>query len=155
MCERSPTQQWADFPNFVSCLGGAHLLLYHSHRPFFHPHIFFLNYASPVRTLSYQVKLHEKYVKILVLRIIYVFSASLPPFTAYCYRRNTVYPSSFNPPILIILLKSRMFSTRSNIWLLKYSPDKTVSCKEKKRQKKDVLSNFEQIFLWKCENSRS
>lgn len=33
----SATQQRADFPNFVSSLGGAHLLLYHSHRPFFFP----------------------------------------------------------------------------------------------------------------------
>lgn len=86
------------------------------------PRFFSLNYASPLRTLSYQVKLHEKYVKILVLLIIFVFSPSLSPFIAYCYRRNTVYPSSFNPPILIILLKSGMFSTRSNFWLLKYSP---------------------------------
>lgn len=72
-------------------------------------------------------------MKILVLRIIYVFFPSLSPFIAYCYRRNTVYPSSFNLPVLILLLKSRMFSTLSNFWLLKYSPVQTRQLPARKK----------------------
>lgn len=103
---------------------------------FFHPHVFFsLNYASPLRTLSYQVKLHEKYVKILVLLIIFVFSPSLSPFIAYCYRRNTVYPSSFNPPHINNIAEKRNVFHTKQLLIVKIFPS-PVSCKEKSVRRK-------------------
>lgn len=91
MRERSPAQESADFPNFVSCLGGAHSVLYHSHRSCFTaPHFFFLVHAPPVTGLSHWVKIKkkwmpEKYVQTLMFviswRITRLFSLSVTVYS--------------------------------------------------------------------------